>query len=183
MTVKYIFGIFDYTSIFLLIAGTYSPILGILCKGEAWARFLLVCLWIAAGLGIATAAFYRGPGQTALQLSFYCTMGWCGILCVHHVAPKIGRIGLCLFIGGGLLVTAGVPWLVRSGHTRGIPDHAIWHIWVVAGTTCHFFLVYVFCLARQEPSLQELPLLQMDYSEKLRMLSSAYSSESDGPGI
>jgi len=174
----YIFSILDYSGIFLLIAGSYSPFLGILFHGELWARVLLGCMWMTALLGILTAAFYRGPGQTAFRLSLFLTMGWSAVICLGRIARKLGNAGTGLLVGGGVMYTVGVPWFVRNRHTFGFPDHAIWHIWVVLGSLSHYLCVYLYVL---EPAVgtTEVPLLELDASTSLKRMAS-YSSSSSG---
>mmetsp|Transcript_118978 Transcript_118978/g.379397 ORF Transcript_118978/g.379397 Transcript_118978/m.379397 type:complete len:497 (-) Transcript_118978:175-1665(-) len=146
----YIFSILDYSGIFFLIAGSYSPFLGILFHNEFWARALLTGMWVVAVAGIMTAAFYTGPGQTPLRLTLFLTMGWSTMVCIHRIAQKIGRDGMLLMVGGGILYTAGVPWFVRNRHTMGFPDHAIWHIFVVLASLCHYCCIFFFVLDYSE---------------------------------
>uniref|UniRef100_A0A7S2JMI2 Uncharacterized protein n=1 Tax=Zooxanthella nutricula TaxID=1333877 RepID=A0A7S2JMI2_9DINO len=157
----YVFGLIDYAGIFLFIAGSYSPVLGILFHGETWARTLLGTMWSVAFMGIFTAAFYRGPGQTALRLSLFLTMGWTGLLCLARMGAKVGRLGVATWAGGGVLYTAGVPWFVRGRHTYGFPDHAIWHVWVIMGSLSQFLCIYlrVVELPPAQQSDAALPLI------------------------
>eukprot|EP00933_Yihiella_yeosuensis_P031533 TRINITY_DN25106_c0_g1_i9.p1 TRINITY_DN25106_c0_g1~~TRINITY_DN25106_c0_g1_i9.p1 ORF type:complete len:500 (-),score=37.79 TRINITY_DN25106_c0_g1_i9:389-1888(-) len=138
----HIFKILDYSGIFLLIAGSYSPFLGILFHDELWASILLAFMWLIALTGIYTAAFYRGPNQQLLRLSLYIGMGWTVVVCIRPMALKLGRNGLCLLFVGGCLYTGGVPFFVRGNHTFGLPDHTIWHLFVVSASICHYLCIY-----------------------------------------
>jgi len=109
-TTVYIFSILDYSSIFLLIAGSYSPFLGILFHDETWATALLSMMWVAAIVGVCTAAFYRGPFAQELRLTLYLVMGWAIIICARPLAMRLSWGGSCWLLLGGVLYTAGVPF-------------------------------------------------------------------------
>lgn len=138
----FVFSILDFCGIFLLIAGSYAPFLGILFHGEIWARVLMGGMWTVAAAGILLAAVYHGPCAGIIRLTLFLTMGWAAAICLPRIAAKLGRRGTRLLLLGGVLYTAGVPWFVRNGHTAGIPDHAIWHLWVVAGSATHYICIY-----------------------------------------
>jgi len=148
----YIFGIFDYSAIFLLIAGSYTPFFGILFHGERWAQVMLVVQWSAAVLGIFTTAFCTGPGAVLLRVALYVVMGWTAVSCIVTITRAIGRSGSFLLVLGGLFYTGGIPFFLRGEHTLGvIPDHTIWHVFVVLGTATHFLCIYVYVVP-EDPS-------------------------------
>ncbi|CAE8632870.1 unnamed protein product [Polarella glacialis] len=140
--VLHIFAVLDYTGIFLLIAGSYSPFLGILFHGETWAQLLLGAMWAVAITGMCSAAFYTGPHQQELRLVLYVGMGWTILTCIWPLTVKLGLHGTVLLFGGGVLYTAGLPWFVRKRHTFDIPDHTIWHLFVVAAIIVHYLCIY-----------------------------------------
>lgn len=151
-TVVYTFQVMDYSSIFILIAGTYTPILGILFHEERWASLLLYAMWGTAVTGICSVAFYRGPFQIPLQLMLFLGMGWTVVACMARIVSKMGRKGTFYLLAGGVLYTGGVPFFVKDAHTFGFPDHAIWHIFVVAASTAHYLCILWFVVDQHPPS-------------------------------
>mmetsp|Transcript_82999 Transcript_82999/g.130928 ORF Transcript_82999/g.130928 Transcript_82999/m.130928 type:complete len:504 (-) Transcript_82999:131-1642(-) len=151
-TVVHIFQLLDYTGIFILIAGSYTPFLSILFPGERWAQLLLIGMWTTAVCGIFTAAFYRGPFQTAIRLTFFLGMGWTAVACIGRIMRRMGTRGGILLIAGGVLYTGGVPFFVRGTHTLGFPDHAIWHIFVIAASITHYCCILYYVVERRADS-------------------------------
>lgn len=142
--VTFVFETLDHCAIYVLIAGTYSPFLVILFHHEFWARVLLSAIWIASGLGIMTTAFYYGPGKVAVEVGFYLVEGWACVMCLGPMFSKLGPGGSELLLLGGLLYTAGVPWFLRDGWTLGVPDHTIWHLFVLAASMAHYFCILYY---------------------------------------
>jgi len=140
-TVVWIFGIFDHCAIYLLIAGTYCPFMLILFPADPGALRLLVLLWFAALAGMGTTAFYYGMGKYMIQLSLYLGMGWSCAGRIPGIARHLGPKGLRLLVLGGLFYTGGVPFFVRNRRTLSMPDHTLWHIFVLAGSTFHYFCI------------------------------------------
>lgn len=126
----------DHVAIFILIAGTYTPFtLGILRGVWGWTLFGLV--WGIAALGIVLKVV-SGPRHPRLSLAIYLAMGWMVLLAVRpllEALPPWGWTGLVL---GGLLYTGGVPFYLSK---RLRYSHFIWHLFVLAGATCHFLSV------------------------------------------
>jgi hemolysin III len=127
----------DHGAIFLLIAGTYTPFtLGPLKGPLGWTLFGVV--WTLALIGVTLKAFDRIEHPVA-SLGMYLVMGW---LCVVAIEPLLQRIppaGLMLLAGGGLSYMAGVAFFTVDSRVRY--GHFIWHLFVLAGTSCHFFAV------------------------------------------
>jgi hemolysin III len=127
----------DHGAIFLLIAGTYTPFtLGPLKGPLGWTLFGVV--WTLALIGVTLKAFDRIEHPIA-SLGMYLVMGW---LCVVAIDPLLQRIppaGLLLLAGGGLSYMAGVAFFTVDSRVRY--GHFIWHLFVLAGTSCHFFAV------------------------------------------
>ena len=127
----------DHGAIFLLIAGTYTPFtLGALKGPLGWTLFGVV--WALAMIGVTLKAFDRIEHPIA-SLTLYLVMGW---LCVVAIEPLLQRIpptGLALLGGGGLSYMAGVAFFTVDSRVRY--GHFIWHLFVLAGTSCHFFAV------------------------------------------
>ena len=127
----------DHGAIFLLIAGTYTPFtLGPLKGPLGWTLFGVV--WTLALIGVTLKAFDRIEHPIA-SLGMYLVMGW---LCVVAIEPGLQRIapaGLLLLAAGGVSYMAGVAFFTVDSRVRY--GHFIWHLFVLAGTCCHFFAV------------------------------------------
>jgi hemolysin III len=127
----------DHGAIFLLIAGTYTPFtLGPLNGPWGWTLFGLV--WALAAIGVTLKAFDRIEHPIA-SLGLYLFMGW---LCVIAIGPLLERVplpGLLLLGAGGLAYMAGVGFFAVDSRLRY--GHFIWHLFVLAGTSCHFLAV------------------------------------------
>ncbi len=127
----------DHGAIFLLIAGTYTPFtLGPLSGPVGWTLFAVI--WSLALIGVTLKAFDRIEHPVA-SLGLYLVMGW---LCVIVIEPLLQRVplpGLLLLGAGGLSYMAGVAFFTLDSRLRY--GHFIWHLFVLAGTGCHFFAV------------------------------------------
>ena len=127
----------DHGAIYLLIAGTYTPFMfGILRGWIGWTFF--VTIWALATIGIVAKATigFRYPH---LSTAFYLAMGWLIILAIKPFADHLSRSGMAWLAAGGLCYTFGVIFYVTDRHVRY--GHAIWHVFVAAGSACHFFAV------------------------------------------
>jgi len=127
----------DHGAIYLLIAGTYTPFtLGALGGPWGWTLFGLV--WALAVIGVTLKAFDRisHPGWST---GLYVVMGWLVLIAAEPLLASIATPGLILLAAGGLAYTLGVVFFAFDSHVRY--GHFVWHLFVVAGTTCHFFAV------------------------------------------
>ena len=134
--IKELFLRFDHSAIFVLIAGTYTPFtFGALRGGWGWTLFILV--WILAIFGIAFTLF--GELQNHWFATwFYLGLGWIGLFAIRQFWRHIPLEGLLWIAAGGLAYTAGVIFFVAE---RLRYAHFIWHLFVGAGTACHFWAV------------------------------------------
>lgn len=133
---KGVFQVLDHSAIFLLIAGTYTPFtLGAL-RG-AWGWTLLGLVWgiAAAGLVLTAVGGTRFP-KTSLAL--YLAMGWLVVIAIKPLIERVPLPGLLWLVAGGLAYTAGVAFYTAK---RLRFTHFVWHLFVLAGTVCHFFAV------------------------------------------
>jgi len=131
----------DHASIFLLIAGTYTPfVLVVLRGGLGWTLFGIV--WALAAFGVAVKVAFTGRFEV-LTVILYLVMGWMGAMAIKPMLGALPPSGLALLLAGGLAYTVGV--IFYAG--RCIPfNHAIWHVFVVTGSVCHFLAVILFVL-------------------------------------
>jgi hemolysin III len=134
---KRVFRVLDHSAIFLLIAGTYTPFtLGILRGPWGWTLFALV--WTIAVLGITLKAVggVRYPG---LSTVLYIAMGWLALIAIRPLWVRMPLAGWAWILAGGLTYTAGIAFYALDKRVRY--GHFVWHLFVLAGTACHFFAV------------------------------------------
>jgi hemolysin III len=133
---KGFFRILDHAAIFLLIAGTYTPFtLGVL-RGP-WGWTLLGLIWTLALIGLVMKAFPR-TRYSRVSIVLYVVMGWLAVIAAQPILTQIPIPGVLWIVAGGLAYTGG---LIFFGMHRLRFNHFIWHLFVLAGTTCHFFAV------------------------------------------
>ncbi len=135
---KHIFRVIDHSAVYLLIAGTYTPFtLGVLYG--AWGWTLLILIWVLALTGVALK-FLRRMTHPIVSTVLYLLMGWLILVAIDPLYTRLPVSGLAWLVAGGLAYTAGTIFFVYDSHLRF--GHFIWHWFVLAGTTCHFFAVY-----------------------------------------
>ena len=134
--IKRLFRLFDHSAIFLLIAGTYTPFaLGALRGVWGWTLFSLVWSLAILGIGFKTLG---GLQCRWLSTSLYVGMGWMAVFAIRQFWLHIPLEGLLWIAAGGLAYTTGVAFYLAK---RIRYSHFIWHLFVPAGTACHFFAV------------------------------------------
>lgn len=134
---KPVFRVIDHSAIYLLIAGTYTPfMLGVL-RG-AWGWTLLGLVWGLAVAGIALEAFDR-LSRPIVSTSLYLLMGWLIVIAVNPLYARVPTSGLIWLVAGGVAYTAGVAVFAADSRLRY--GHFLWHLFVMAGTVCHYFAV------------------------------------------
>lgn len=133
---KRVFRVLDHASIFILIAGTYTPFtLGVLRGGWGWTLFGLV--WGLAVLGITLKAVAR-TRFPVLSTCLYVGMGWLALIAIRPLWMRMPAPGLVWLLAGGIAYTAGVAFYAAD-RLRYV--HFVWHLFVMAGTVCHFVAV------------------------------------------
>lgn len=134
---KSVFRIIEHSAIFLLIAGTYTPFtLGVL--RDTWGSALFEIVWGIAIAGVALKASNKGF-HPILSLSLYLLMGWLVVIAIDPLLARVPTEGLLWLLGGGLCYTGGAAFYATDTKLRY--GHAVWHLFVMAGTTCHYFAV------------------------------------------
>jgi len=125
----------DHSAIYLLIAGTYTPFtLGVL--GGAWGWTLFGIVWGLAVVGI-TLKLSGGMQHSGVSTFIYIAMGWLVVIAIRPVWLNVPLEGIIWMLAGGLAYTAGVTFYVTTRRY----GHFVWHLFVMTGTTCHFFAV------------------------------------------
>lgn len=133
---KRVFRILDHGAIFLLIAGTYTPFtLGPLRGAWGWTLFGSVWSLALAGVVFKTVGGVRYP---KLSTSLYIAMGWLVIVAIEPLRLNVPTSGLSWLLAGGIAYTAGVAFFAPK---RLRYSHFVWHLFVIAGTACHFAAV------------------------------------------
>ncbi|NJM30135.1 MAG: hemolysin III family protein [Rhizobiales bacterium] len=138
---KWVLRRFDHSAIFLLIAGTYTPLL-VQLAGTSLAWGLGAVVWTGAAAGIALKLLLPGRFDT-ISIGIYLMLGWAGVFAIGSFMAVLPHSAMMLIFAGGLLYTAGVVFHLMS---RLKFQNAIWHAFVVAAAACHFaaiWLIYV----------------------------------------
>jgi hemolysin III len=136
---KQLFRVFDHTAIFLLIAGTYTPITLVILRG-GWGWTLFGLIWGFAAAGIVLEVFFLDRIRW-LTITTYVGMGWLVIIALKPLI-EVMPLGALLWIGaGGVAYTTGVIFYVW----KKLPfNHAIWHLFVLGGSSCHFIAFWLY---------------------------------------
>ena len=140
-TARRVFRVFDHTSIYLLIAGTYTPITLVTLKGAVgWTLFGIV--WGIAVLGIVLNAISIERFKKFSMVS-YIVMGWAVVISVKDIIANMPRGGLIFLLLGGIAYTVGIIFYALK---KVKFMHSVWHFFVLAGSILQFFAVYFYVL-------------------------------------
>ena len=134
----------DHAAIYILIAGSYSPFTLItLDESNGW---LIFCgVWLLAAIGITLKLFFTGR-YNLLSTLMYILMGWQVVLAIQPLSANLPAAGLNWLIAGGISYTVGaILYSIKRIHF----NHAIFHIFVLAGTICHFISIYFYVLPNE----------------------------------
>ena len=132
-------GRLDHISIYVLIAGTYTPF-ALLALGGAVGWWLFGAIWTLALVGSALE-FIRMRHRRGIAVTLYLIMGWLGLLSFGPLSAALGTGGTVLLLAGGAAYTLGVPFYLW----RRLPFHfVLWHAFVLAGSVLHFFAVLLY---------------------------------------
>lgn len=138
-----LFRILDHSTIYVLIAGTYTPFTLVYLR-EHWGWTLFVMVWGLTVVGIVFKTFFVHRFKILGPL-LYLGMGWLLLLAIRPAVVLIPREGLALLLAGGLCYSFG---LVFYAWKRLPFHHAIWHLFVLAGSVCHYLAVYYHVIPR-----------------------------------
>ncbi|MCP4424838.1 MAG: hemolysin III family protein [Chloroflexi bacterium] len=139
--VKRVLQVLDHAAIYLLIAGSYTPFLLVNMRGQlGWTLFGVV--WGLALLGIALRTIFVGQFEK-LAVAGYVLMGWLMVVGFKEMQLTIPSGGVALILAGGITYTVGVVFFAW----RKLPyNHAIWHLFVLGGSVCHFLAILFYVL-------------------------------------
>jgi hemolysin III len=140
---KRILRILDHSAIYLLIAGTYTPFtLGPLRGPWGWALFGVVWTGAVAGVVFKSLAIGRAP---ILSVGLYVLMGWSVVFAFGPLVRVLAPGGVTLLVAGGVAYTVGLVFFAWERLRYG---HFVWHLFVLAGSVCHYFAVLLYALPR-----------------------------------
>ena len=132
---KRYFRIMDLSAIFLLIAGTYTPITLLPLRGTGWGWTMFGLIWGMAIIGILLKTFFYGKYEK-LSIIFYALMGWLVLIAIKPMLTNLPAGLLIWILIGGLSYTIGIIFLAW---TKFPYSHTIWHLFVLGGSISHFF--------------------------------------------
>ena len=139
---KRIFRIIDHCSIFLLIAGTYTPFTLVSFRGPlGWSMFGII--WGMAIFGIVLNAIDL---EKFSKVSFVCylIMGWAVVMAIKPVMASVEKGGLILLLAGGIAYSLGAVFYAAGAKKKYI--HSVWHVFVIIGSVLHFFSVFFYVI-------------------------------------
>ena len=138
--VKRVLRVLDHCAIYLLIAGTYTPFV-LVGLGGGWGWALFGVVWAMAAAGIVFKVFVTGRFAVA-STAAYVAMGWLGVVAIGPLVRSLPGAALAWLLAGGVAYTAGTFF-----YHRKIPySHALWHVFVLAGSVCHFVAIGLYVL-------------------------------------
>jgi hemolysin III len=138
---KRVFRVFDHCSIYLLIAGTYTPFLLLSLWGR-WGLTLLVAIWTLAIAGIVFKSLFIGRLQKASVL-LYILMGWMIVVAAREAWVRVPHAAIGFVAAGGLFYTLGVAFYAW----KSLPyNHAVWHLFVLGGSVCHYAAILLYLM-------------------------------------
>jgi len=139
--IKRIFRHLDHCSIYLLIAGTYTPFTLVNLRGR-WGWTLFVLIWGLAIVGIVMTTVLMDRSRVLGGL-IYIGMGWLAIVAIKPLVQSMPAAGMYWLVAGGLAYTVGVVFYIWKKLSY---NHAVWHLFVLAGSACHFVAIYRYVL-------------------------------------
>lgn len=139
---KSFFQIIDHAAIYLLIAGSYTPITLVTLRG-AWGWSLFGVVWFMAIAGVMVKVFMKNNREHWLSTALYLLMGWMAVVALGPLVRALPTAGLALLVAGGLCYSFGVIFFAWNKLRF---NHALWHLFVLAGSTLHALMVILYVL-------------------------------------
>jgi hemolysin III len=140
---KRIFKVLDHVSIYLLIAGTYTPFM-LISMRDVNGRIILGVVWALAAIGILSELFLSGRAIKIGQVIIYLCMGWFCSLYLDSLKVALPEMGFVLLLTGGIAYTAGIVFYIVDKLNWLDHAHGIWHFFVLVGSITHFASVIGF---------------------------------------
>ena len=137
---KSIFQVLDHISIYLLIAGTYTPFMLVSMRAGS-GHLILALVWALAVLGILSELLLSGRIVKISQLVIYLCMGWACALDLNSLRAVLPPAGFVWLIAGGIAYTTGIVFYVLDKVKWLNHAHGIWHLFVLVGSACHFVAI------------------------------------------
>jgi hemolysin III len=134
---KRVFHVFDHCAIYLLIAGTYTPLTLLTLRGK-WGWTLFGIVWGLAIAGIVKDALFRGRFR-AVSVVLYVLMGWLVAIAFDPLRHALPATGIAWLAAGGIFYTVGIVFFALSKHVMHM--HGVWHLFVIGGSICHYVAV------------------------------------------
>lgn len=149
LSVQPILEVLDHAAIYLKIAGSYTPF-ALITLPELSGKIILIVVWALAALGVAAKVLLHFFSQFKkydwISLATYIGMGWMGIFVVGQLLQSLSWSGFAWLLAGGICFTVGA--IFYAWKSRAF-THTIWHLFVLAGSICHFVAIYGFVLSDQ----------------------------------
>ncbi|HYE25680.1 MAG TPA: hemolysin III family protein [Clostridia bacterium] len=139
---KKLFRVFDHSAIFLLIAGTYTPFVLVSLRTR-FGYALLAVVWVLSVGGVVFKSI-KVDGYGAISTGVYVLLGWISIFAVRPLALSLTWAAMGWLVAGGLLYTLGVIFFAWNRRYA----HAVWHVFVVGGSVCHYLAVLLYVIPR-----------------------------------
>ncbi|PYQ53903.1 MAG: hemolysin III [Acidobacteria bacterium] len=134
---KKVFHVFDHSSIYLLIAGTYTPFTLVTLRG-AWGWWLFAIVWSLAIAGVLKDVFLHGRFRV-ISVTLYVLMGWLIVIAFAPLKRALPAAGIAWLAAGGVIYTLGIVFFALS--KRVLHMHGVWHLFVIGGSVCHYVAV------------------------------------------
>lgn len=129
-------NVFDHSAIYLLIAGTYTPIVLLTMKGT-WGLVVFCTVWVIATIGIVLKLYFTGR-YSKVSTATYVLMGWVIVIAIKPLINSMATSGLLWLLAGGIFYTLGAALYQRKSMKY---NHAIFHVFVLLGSFCHYIVV------------------------------------------
>ena len=142
---KYYFRSLDQGVIFLFIAGTFTPF-SVACLHDEMRWIPLAVMWIAAATGFCSKVFWRYRVESA-TVTHYLALGWLPVTTIEPIFASLPTEGIVLCVAGGLCYTVGTVFLIFDTKVRYF--HALWHLFVITGSCCHFLVIVNYVIPLQ----------------------------------
>jgi len=139
---KKLFQTFDHSAIYLLIAGTYTPMTLVTLQNSPYGYSIAIAEWLTAAFGIYMKFKYPNRFEI-LSLVLFVLMGWLIVIAITPLREVLADNGFYLLVAGGLAYTLGVYYYINDSKPY---YHAVWHLFVLAGSIFHYFMILLYVI-------------------------------------